>query len=72
MIFKPWVASMRGGGCQFLSGKRVTDLVLNEATGAVTGVRCGEEEFQTDAVAFSVGITAMQRIVANRWVIKSD
>ncbi|KAH8971179.1 hypothetical protein BDL97_02G129400 [Sphagnum fallax] len=71
MIFKPWVASMRGGGCQFLSGKRVTDLVLNEVTGAVTGVHCGEEEFQTDAVVFSVGITAMQRIVANSKVLKT-
>lgn len=66
MIFKPWIAAMRQEGCEFLSNKRVTNLVLDEASGAVTSVLCGEEEFRADAVVFSVGITAMQKIVANR------
>lgn len=58
---------MENRGTRFLSGKRVTDVVLNEATGAVTGVVCGEETFQADAVVFSVGISALQRIVPNRY-----
>jgi uncharacterized protein with NAD-binding domain and iron-sulfur cluster len=67
MIFKPWVAAMQDSGCRFLSNKRVTDLELDEATGSVTGVLCGEEHFPADAVIFSVGISAMQKIVPNRY-----
>lgn len=66
MIFRPWVAAMQDNGCQFLSNKRVTDLVLDDATGSVSGVLCGEEHFPADAVIFSVGISAMQKIVPNR------
>lgn len=71
MIFRPWVAAMQDSGCRFLSNKRVTDLVLDEATGSVTGVLCGEECFPADAVIFSVGISAMQKIVSNSKVLRT-
>lgn len=69
MIFKPWVAAMQESGCRFLSNKRVTDLVLDEASGEVSGVLCGEEEFPADAVIFAVGISAMQKIVPSRYFL---
>lgn len=69
MIFKPWVAAMQEGGCRFLSNKRVTDLVLDEASGEVSAVLCGEEEFPADAVIFAVGISAMQKIVPSRYFL---
>ncbi|EFJ15075.1 hypothetical protein SELMODRAFT_180688 [Selaginella moellendorffii] len=62
-IFKPWLEVLNARGCRFLSGKKVTDLTINEPTGEVSGVRCGNELFNADAVIFSVGVTAMQRIV---------
>ncbi|BBM99034.1 hypothetical protein MPTK1_1g18160 [Marchantia polymorpha subsp. ruderalis] len=70
-IFKPWIAAMQNNGCKFLSSKRVTDVTLDEATGDVTGVACGEEIFDADAVIFSVGINALQKIVGNSTVLKS-
>lgn len=68
-IFRPWVERMQNQGVRFLANKRVSDLVLNEQTGAVSGVVCGDETFDADAVVFSVGISGMQRIVAGRLVL---
>jgi glycine/D-amino acid oxidase-like deaminating enzyme len=66
MIFRPWVKAMEARGTRFLSGKRVTDVVLDDVSGAVTGVVCGEETYDADAVVFSVGISALQKIVPSR------
>ncbi|CAM6113091.1 unnamed protein product [Calypogeia fissa] len=70
-IFRPWVKAMEERGTRFLSGKRVTDVILDKESGAVTGVVCGEETFQADAVIFSVGISALQKIVPNSAVLKT-
>ncbi|KAH7365257.1 hypothetical protein KP509_18G017400 [Ceratopteris richardii] len=64
-IFKPWVDIIEKNGCQFLTRKRVTDLLIDETSGTVNGVACGDETIPADAVVFSVGITGMQRIVSN-------
>ncbi|KAJ7513577.1 hypothetical protein O6H91_23G005300 [Diphasiastrum complanatum] len=69
-IFKPWIARLEQQGCEFLSRKRVTDVVLDKVSGLVTGILCGNELFSADAVVFCVGISAMQRIVASSPVLQ--
>jgi uncharacterized FAD-dependent dehydrogenase len=59
---------MKTRGCQFLANKRVTDFLLDENTGTISAVACGDKIFTADAVIFAVGITALQRIVYNRCV----
>ncbi|KAL3701302.1 hypothetical protein R1sor_019324 [Riccia sorocarpa] len=70
-IFKPWIETMGKRGLKFLAGKRVTDVILDETTGVVKGVACGDETFDADAVVFSTGITALQKIVASSSVLKT-
>lgn len=64
-IFKPWVETLAQNGCHFLTNRRVTDLLVDETSGNVKGVVCGDETVSADAVVFSVGITGMQRLLAN-------
>ena len=66
-IFKPWVDSITQRGCRFLSNTRVTDLLVDELSGSIKGVICGAVTVRADAVIFSVGISGLQRIVANRY-----
>lgn len=65
-IFKPWLQRLEEQGCKFVSQTRVTDVVLDEASGAVTGVACGEHVYPADSVVLAVGINGIQQIVANR------
>ncbi|GJD17876.1 amine oxidase [Rivularia sp. IAM M-261] len=62
-IFRPWVEHIEQLGGKVLANRRVTDVITenNKATGVV----CGDEVFDADAVIFSVGITGMKKIVAN-------
>lgn len=72
MIFRPWVEQIERAGGRVLTQRRVTDLVIrpDDAPGAsasasrITGVVCGDELFEADAVIFAVGITGMQKIVS--------
>ena len=66
-IFAPWLAKIEALGGTFLPNTRVTDLVLDAASGEVTGVVCGEERLDAEAVVFAVGVGGMQKIVAGRW-----
>ena len=63
MIFRPWVEHIEKMGGQVRTQSRVRDLRL-DASGNVTGVICGDEVIEADAVIFSVGITGMKKIVA--------
>jgi uncharacterized protein with NAD-binding domain and iron-sulfur cluster len=63
-IFRPWVQSIEKSGGKFLTGKRVSDLAVDES-GKVTGVVCGEEVFDADEVIFAVGISGIQKIVTS-------
>lgn len=63
-IFAPWVAQIEQAGGRILSQKRVSDVILGDRQ-QITGVVCGEEIFEADAVIFAVGITGMKKIVAN-------
>lgn len=67
-IFKPWMDSMIAKGCEFVGGKRVTDLLVNEKTGCVSEVVCGGDRFNTDAVIFAAGISPLQHLIQNRCV----
>lgn len=68
-IFRPWVERIEQSGGRVLTQKRVTDVIVKaqegEANPQVTGVVCGEEVFEADAVIFAVGVTGMQKIVGN-------
>jgi uncharacterized protein with NAD-binding domain and iron-sulfur cluster len=63
MIFRPWVAHIEKMGGQVRTQSRVRDVIV-DASGNVTGVICGDEVIEADAVIFSVGITGMKKIVA--------
>ncbi len=71
-IFRPWVDRIQQAGGKVLTGRRVTDLIVEgkgqkpqgNTLDQVTGVVCGNEVFDADAVIFAVGISGMQKIVS--------
>ena len=63
MIFRPWVERIEQAGARVLTHRRVSDLTL-DSTGKATGVVCGDEVFDADAVIFAVGVSGMQKIVS--------
>ncbi|MBD2461400.1 FAD-dependent oxidoreductase [Oscillatoria sp. FACHB-1407] len=67
MIFRPWVERIEQAGGRVLTQRRVTDVRLETVgeTLKATGVVCGNEVFEADAVIFAVGVTGMQKIVSN-------
>ena len=67
MIFQPWVEQIHQAGGRVLTQKRVTDVTVDTTNGTpkMTGVICGDETFEADAVIFAVGVTGMQKIVAS-------
>lgn len=69
-IFRPWVQRIEQAGGRVLTQRRVTDVIIQPPAGGdgnpqVTGVVCGDERFDADAVIFAVGVTGMQKIVGN-------
>jgi len=69
-IFRPWVQQIEQRGGRVLTQRRVTDLIIQEqaagnAQPQVTGVVCGDEVFEADAVIFAVGVSGMQKIVSS-------
>lgn len=63
-IFRPWVENIEKAGGKVLPNRRVTDVIVDSDNRA-TGVVCGDEVFDTDAVIFAVGITALKKILSN-------
>ncbi|MDF5718674.1 MAG: FAD-dependent oxidoreductase [Rhizonema sp. NSF051] len=63
-IFRPWIESIEKAGAKVLANRRVTDLIVDNYP-LVTGVVCGDEVFETDAVIFAVGITGMKKIISS-------
>lgn len=62
-IFRPWVERIETGA-KVLANRRVTDLIVDSDNRA-TGVVCGDEVFDADAVIFAVGITGMKKILSS-------
>ncbi|WP_017653583.1 hydroxysqualene dehydroxylase [Fortiea contorta] len=62
-IFRPWVKQIEKAGAKLLSNRRVTNIIVDSHNRA-TGVVCGDEIFDADAVIFAVGVTGMKKIVS--------
>ncbi|TFI55575.1 FAD-dependent oxidoreductase [Mastigocladus laminosus UU774] len=63
-IFRPWIQYIEKLGGNFLTNKRVTDLII-DSNNQATGVVCGDEVFDADAIIFAVGVTGMKKIVSS-------
>jgi uncharacterized protein with NAD-binding domain and iron-sulfur cluster len=61
-IFRPWVEQIAKAGGKVATNRRVSDLIVEN--NRVTGVVCGDETFDADAVIFAVGVTGMQKIIS--------
>ncbi len=61
-IFRPWVEQIEKAGGKVATNRRVSDLIVEN--NRVTGVVCGDETFDADAVIFAVGVTGMQKIIS--------
>jgi uncharacterized protein with NAD-binding domain and iron-sulfur cluster len=70
MIFQPWVERIEKIGGKVLTNKRVSDIVL-DSTGKATGVVCGDEVFEADAVIFGVSVNGMKKIVSSSPTLQS-
>ena len=62
-IFRPWLEEIEKVGGKVATNRRVSDLIIDSDNRA-TGVVCGDEIFEADAVIFAVGITGMQKIIS--------
>ncbi|MBD2388309.1 hydroxysqualene dehydroxylase [Cylindrospermum sp. FACHB-282] len=62
-IFRPWVKLIEKAGARVLPKHRVTDVIVDSNQRA-TGVVCGDEVFEADAVIFAVSVTGMKKIVS--------
>jgi uncharacterized protein with NAD-binding domain and iron-sulfur cluster len=69
-IFRPWCSAIEQAGGRTLTQQRVSD-IRTDSAGKVTGVVCGDEVFEADAVIFAVGITGMKKIVAGSRTLQS-
>jgi uncharacterized protein with NAD-binding domain and iron-sulfur cluster len=63
-IFQPWIDKITELGGKVLTNKRVTDILINQE-GKATGVVCGEETFETEAVISGVSVTGIKKIINN-------
>ena len=61
-IFRPWIESIKQAGGKVLTNERVNDIVLDEG-GNATGVKCGEDFFEADAVISAVSVSGIKKIV---------
>lgn len=44
----------------------MTDFIVNESTGGITGVLCGLDVYEADAFVLAVGISALKSTVTSR------
>ncbi len=63
-IFQPWIDKITELGGKVLTNKRVTDILIDQK-GKATGVVCGEETFETEAVISGVSVTGIKKIINN-------
>jgi uncharacterized protein with NAD-binding domain and iron-sulfur cluster len=69
-IFRPWLERIEKAGAKVVTNRRVTDLIV-DSNNRATGVVCGDEVFNADAVIFSVGITGMKKILHSSPTLQS-
>lgn len=61
---------MKTEGCVFVEGKGEIDLLLDEETGRITSIACGEKIYDADAFVLAVGISSLQNIIRKRYFSK--
>jgi len=68
-IFKPWVNKIEEKGGKVLTGRRVSEIVVDSSSGKVSSIKCkvgeGEEEYTPDAVIMAVGINGVKVSCSN-------
>ncbi|XP_010918125.2 uncharacterized protein [Elaeis guineensis] len=70
-IFLPWLESMKVNGLKFHDNKMVTDFMVNEDTGCISGVVCGQEIYEADAFILAVGVSTLQSTVISSSALQS-
>ncbi|CAL9782689.1 unnamed protein product [Musa acuminata subsp. burmannicoides] len=70
-ILLPWLESMRLNGLKFWENKRVTDFIINEDTGCISGLVCGQEVYKADAFVLAVDISTIQSTILSSPVLQS-
>lgn len=68
-IFNPWIELMSSKGCQFVDSKKVIDFSFDEETGCISDVVCDNETYKADAVILAVGISTVQELTKNMFVV---
>ncbi|KAG0497057.1 hypothetical protein HPP92_001748 [Vanilla planifolia] len=59
-ILNPWLEVMKSKGCTFHGNKKVTDFIVNESSGCITGVLCGQDVYKANAVVHAASISTLQ------------
>nr|ALQ56926.1 phytoene desaturase [Crocus ancyrensis] len=70
-IFTPWLESIKTKGCRYLENKRLTDFIIDEDSGHILGVVCGQETYEADAVVLAVGVSSLQSTIMSSSVLQS-
>nr|CAD1844738.1 unnamed protein product [Ananas comosus var. bracteatus] len=64
-ILSPWLKSLELKGLKFHGNRKPTDFIINEESGCISGVACGQEIYKADAFILAVGVSALQSIVTS-------
>ncbi|WOL16799.1 hypothetical protein Cni_G25587 [Canna indica] len=71
-IFLPWLESMISKGLKFCENKSMTDFILNQETGCISGLVCGQDIYKADAFVLAVGISNLQSAILSSSVLQSQ
>ncbi|XP_020084663.1 uncharacterized protein LOC109707643 isoform X3 [Ananas comosus] len=64
-ILSPWLKSLELKGLKFHGNRKPTDFIINEESGCISGVACGQEIHKADAFILAVGVSALQSIITS-------
>nr|CAD1844793.1 unnamed protein product [Ananas comosus var. bracteatus] len=64
-ILSPWLKSLELKGLKFHGNRKPTDFIINEESGCISGVACGQEIYEADAFILAVGVSALQSIITS-------
>uniref|UniRef100_A0A0A9E681 Amine oxidase domain-containing protein n=1 Tax=Arundo donax TaxID=35708 RepID=A0A0A9E681_ARUDO len=71
-IFSPWLKLLELKGLKFVANKLPTSLTIDNDSGCIAAIVCGEDVYETDAFVSAMGISPLQSIVMNSPFIQSD
>lgn len=70
-ILIPWLESIKTKGCKFNGNRRLTDFIIDEDSGCISGVVCGKEVYEADAVVLAVGVSSLQSTIMDSSVLQA-